>query len=441
MWTKGMKIRRTIDTREIARRALSGSRCGQASLRKTGLAVTRVWVLSHILVCLCVASCAVAQQVEQHPLTVLAIGDAGETGSALRACGTYATDMYTGRHDGGRFDVMIFLGDNFYNIGLNGPADDAQSLASKVLNPFKDAMRGLGRSNVHAITGNHDYYSRNLLEGSYLFGLISFEDVPIGLTDKGNKRAAALPDWTYYYGMPAQSTYAIEPGSSDSVQFVFFDSALPLRTPLTSWRPALDSLARLLAASKARPGITWRIFCAHHPFHSVGEHGGFSVWNDETNTVDYLTRCDKDTNAYGWFKNMVDPEDLCAEKYRQYIDSVKTVIREAGVRLQLSLTGHDHSLQLLNYRDNDAAGFPHVHVVSGAGSKPSRVKVSNPPTEYTSAQTNPTKEGESWPGFVQLQFGKEKLRIRFFNAKSGDWLDMGGGKMEFWVDRDGELMD
>jgi hypothetical protein len=42
---------------------------------------------------------------------------------------------------------------------------------------------------------------------------------------------------------------------------------------------------------------------------------------------------------------------------------------------------------------------------------------------------------------VQLQFGKEKLRIRFFNAKSGDWLDMGGGKMEFWVDRDGELVD
>ncbi len=378
-----------------------------------------------------------------HPLTVLAIGDAGESGGILRANGSYATDMYTGRHDGGVFDAMIFLGDNFYNTGLNGRVDDAQSKAKKILGPFKEPMRGLGKKNVHAIAGNHDYYARNLVEGSYLFGLISFEEAPIGLTNKGNEREAALEDWTYYYKMPSQATYAVEPGSADSVQFIFFDSALPLRTHPSSWRPVLDSLEKLLRSSKLQTGVRWRILCTHHPFYSVGEHGGYSVWNDETNSVDYLTNCDKDSNAMAWFKNSIDPEDLCAEKYKQYVDSVKAVIHSAGVRLQLTLAGHEHSLQLLNYpeRNVDNPEFPSVHVVSGAGSKPTRVKFPSPPSVYTSAQTDPKKEGESFGGFVQLQFERDKLRIKFFNGKGGDWLDMGGGKKEFWLDINGMLMN
>jgi hypothetical protein len=187
----------------------------------------------------------------------------------------------------------------------------------------------------------------------------------------------------------------------------------------------------------------WRVFCAHHPFHSIGEHAGYSVWNDETNTVDYLPRCDKDSNAYAWFKNSLDPEDLCTDKYKQYVDSVKAVIHTAGVHVQLAMSGHDHSLQLLSYpeRNSDTPEFPKVQIVSGAGSKPARVKCSSPPFEYASSQTDPRKEGESYPGFVQLQFGSDKLRIKFFNAKSGDWLDMGGGKKEFWLDINGVLLN
>jgi hypothetical protein len=107
------------------------------------------------------------------------------------------------------------------------------------------------------------------------------------------------------------------------------------------------------------------------------------------------------------------------------------------------MSGHDHSLQLLSYpeRNSDAPEFPKVQVVSGAGSKPARVKFSSPPFEYTSASTDPKKEGESYPGFVQLQFEKEKLRIKFFNAKGGDWLDMGGDRKEFWLDINGTLLN
>ena len=400
-------------------------------------------LLVSALTCVCFCSCTYAQKADVHPLTVLAIGDAGETGSDLRACGAYATDMYTGRHDGGVFDAMIFLGDNFYNIGLNGPASDVESKVDDVLGKFKEPLHGLGRSNIHAIPGNHDYYAWNLVQGSFLFGLITVDEVPMGLSDKGNEREAALDQWTYHHGMPAEAIYPVAQGSSDSAQFIFVDSAIPLRTPPERWHPALDSLRKLLVISGERHGILWRILCMHHPFYSVGEHGGYSVWNDETNTVDHVSHCDKDSNAYAWFLNSLDPEDLCADKYQAYLDSVKTMIHVAGVRLQLTLSGHDHSLQLLNYPDLDTGvpEFPAVHVVSGAGSHPTRVKFPSPPSEYTSAQTDPKKEGESFPGFVQLQFQSDKLRIKFFNAKSGDWLDMGGSGKEFWVDRNGTLVN
>jgi 3',5'-cyclic AMP phosphodiesterase CpdA len=377
------------------------------------------------------------------PLTIIAIGDAGEKGSDLRANASYLTDMHTGRHDGGQYAAMIFLGDNFYNTGLNIPSGDVRGKIDDILGPFKLPFEALGRENVHAIAGNHDWYTGNALETSILFGLIKIAEGPIGLSDRGNKRAAEIPWWTYYYEMPAQVVYPLSDSAADSVQFVFFDSALPLRIDPAAWHPALDSLRRVLTASAARTGVTWRILVTHHPFYSLGPHGGYAVWNDEANTVEYVSRCDKDTNAVGWFKNMIDPEDLCAEKYRMMMDSIKTVVHRSGAHLQLTLAGHEHSMQLLYYpeRDLQYTGWPTVHVISGAGSKPARVRFPNPPHEFTSAQTKPGKEGYSVPGFAQLRFEGKKLRIVFFDGTNGDMIDMGGGRKEFWIDVSGTLLN
>lgn len=377
-----------------------------------------------------------------RPLTVIAIGDAGKAGAELRSNAQLLTNMYTGQHDGGVFDAMIFLGDNFYNTGLNVPADEVQDYVKRVLGPFKVPFQGLGRNNVHAIAGNHDYYARNALETSLLFGLVTIAEGPIGLTDKGNKREAEIPDWTYHHNMPASATYALSVGSSDSVQFLFVDSALPLRTNPGTWSRALDSLRALMRSSAANDGIVWRILSMHQPMYTVGEHGGYSVWNDETNTVEYLTPCDKDSNALGWIKNSLDPEDPCTEKYSTFLDSIKTIIGQSGVRIQVALAGHDHSMQLLYYPGNDAdcADCPKIHIVSGAGSKPSRVKFPNPPFEYTSAQRQPSRQGISAPGFVQLTFEKEKMKVVFFDGLSIAPYDMGDGKREFWISPDGRLI-
>jgi hypothetical protein len=352
----------------------------------------------------------------------------------------YLTDMITGRHDAGTYDVMIFLGDNFYETGLNIPADDVPGRIKSVLGPYEEAFAALGKTNVHAIPGNHDYYLRNALEKSLLFGLINISEGPIGLTDKGNKREAEIEYWTYYHHMPGHALYPIAENSRDSVQLVFFDSALLLRTDPARWRPALDSLRRLLGSTVNRPGIRWRILSAHHPFHSLGEHAGYSEWDEEDSVVAYLTRCDKDSNAVGWIKNWLDPEDLCAEKYRQYVDSVKTVIDASGAKVQVILSGHDHSLQLLYYPGKVNTLSPQVQIVSGAGARPTRVRFPVPPNEYTASQTKPEKEGYSLPGFVQFRFTSERLRVVFFNSRNGDPIDMGGGKEEFWIGLDGKLL-
>lgn len=375
-----------------------------------------------------------------EPLTVLALGDAGENTSSLRGCGTYVTGMHSGQHDGGKFQALIFLGDNFYPTGLNIPASDVEKKVRNVLEPFKIPFDELGRKNVHAIAGNHDYYARHAIETSVFFGLVKIEEAPMGLTGRGNRREEEIESWTYHHGMPADAVYPLEPASKDSAQFIFVDSALPLRTDSRLWTPALDSLRRLLLASGNRAGIRWRILCLHHPLTTMGVHGGYSVWDDETNTVEKVTPCDRDSNALAWFMNSLDPEDICADRYRSYVDSLSAAIRSAGAKVHLALSGHDHSLQLLRLHSAPGDPMPSVQVISGAAAKATRVRFPSPPAVYTSARLTPSAQGESLPGFVQLRFGKDSFMIRFFNGDNGDVIDMGGGVKEFWIGRDGALV-
>ncbi len=395
-------------------------------------------------------SCTISQESRQSsegsraslPLTIVAIGDAGEAGSVLSGNATCINDMYDGQY-GGTLHAMIFLGDDFYYTGLNIRGNEVEGKVKSVLGPFSAVFKELGRSNIHAVAGNHDWYARNALEKSLLFGLIKISEVPVGLSDMGNKRAAGLTVWTYYYRMPGEAIYALGGESKDSIQFVLFDSALLLRTEPVTWRGALDSLEHILVRDRDRRGIVWRALCLHHPFYSVGGHGGYSEWDDESSSVAYVSPCDRDSNAVGYMRNLLDPEDLCADKYRCYVDSVKAAIRRSGTKVQFILAGHDHSLQLLYYPDRDTtyAGWPKVHIISGAGSIPARVKLPAPPYEFTSAEQRPEKEGVSVPGFVQLCFVGDKLRIVFYNGNNGGRVDMGGGRKEFWISEQGNLLN
>ena len=379
---------------------------------------------------------------KERTLTVIAVGEAGDNNGVLRGCGTYITNMHTGQHDAGDFDLLFFLGDTFGPTGLNIPVDDVQKTAERIFEPFRLPMEDLGRGNVHSIAGEHEYYARNAIEGSLLLGLVRIEEAPIGITDRGNRREAALGGWMHHYGLPEEAVYALAPGSPDSVQFIFFDSALPLRTPAAMWSPALDRLRRILSQDRARPRILWRILCTHHPFAAAGEHAGYTAWDDETGTVEYVPPCDRDSSALSWFRNWLDPEDLCTDRYRAWVDSVRAAVRDGGVKVQCALSGHDHSLQLIVSPPAAPVPdpFPSIQIVSGAVAEPARVRFPSPPAVFTSAMTDPSDRGMSLSGFVRITFSESVCTVVFYNGNTGDPVDMGGGTREFRIAPDGSLI-
>jgi hypothetical protein len=381
----------------------------------------------------------------------VAIGDIGEKSDLLTDNAKTITQLF--RQD--RFDLLVFLGDNFYPTGLNfGASENFQKEVPKkikeVLDPFREVMAGLGKKRVHAVAGNHEYYAKLVLEKSFFFGLFSIRALPAGITNKGNQRADTISTWTYHYGLSSEATFA---AGEDSVQLIFFDSAILLRTKLETWRPYLAQFERLLASTRQRPQVKWRIFAAHHPLYSVGNHAGYSEWDPEARVVHYLNHCDPDSDAAHYFQNLVNPEDLCAERYRAYRDSVQAAIHRSGVTVQLALAGHDHSLQLLHYPnlhpalaslepliEQACAMCPKNFLVSGAGAKTSSVKAPSPQKgEYTCPQPEPKSQGKSQFGFARMNFQGERLRVRFFSGKTKKEIDMGGGRREFFIKPDGAL--
>jgi hypothetical protein len=402
-------------------------------IARRGIAVLRVFLLSVLL-----SATSQSQDAGPH-CTVVALGDGGDNNGTLRANAFYISEMVLGHHDAGKPDLLLFVGDNFIPIGLNIAAKDVESEVKGNLGAFKEVFEALGRGQVHAVPGEHDYYSRFAVENTALFGLFRSSEGPIGLNDRGNRREAEIPSWTYHFGLPSESTVALGEGSADSLQIIYFDSAILLRTDPSTWHPSLEALRALLAASAKRPGIIWRVFCAHHPWRSVGAHGGYSLWDDESETVTYLSNCDRDTNATGYVKNWLDPEDLCADRYRGYVDSVSTIIKQSGANVQIVLSAHDRSLQLLAPQPGLGSLYPAIQVITGAAALPEPVLHPLPPSRFTSASPDRFKRGMSLPGFVQLRFGRDKARVVFYSGKTSDPLDMGGGFTTFWITPDVKL--
>lgn len=389
-------------------------------------------------------------KVESHAtrasnFSLVTIGDAGEKNDILGDNAKALNKLF----NDDAFDLLVFLGDNFYKIGLNFDKaatqkeveEETQKKIKDVLGPFQNVTQKLGRSRVHAIAGNHDYYARLVVDKSLLFGLISIQTAPVGITNRGNEREAEIPFWTYHYGLPEQALFRIGE-TQDSLQVIFFDSAILLRTPPHTWGTYLSALRQVLVSTQNRPQIKWRILTAHHPLYSVGKHGGYTVWDAESQTVQQLNLCDADTDAVGYFLNIADPQDLCAARYRNYQDSIKSVIRQSSVRVQIIASGHDHSLQLLYYpeRDRDCSNCPKIHIVSGAGSSAGKVKAPSPHAgEFTSPNNNPKQQGESQYGFTRFDITGEEMHVRFFSGKTKKEIEM-GGRTSFRIDVNGNLV-
>ncbi len=390
---------------------------------------------AHALLCLLFCSCApssVPFQPSHSDFSFVAIGDIGERGDILEDNANTLKRLLV--EDS--FEVMVVLGDNFYPIGLNVPEHEVDEKISEVLSPLYEVMRPLGAENVHAIAGNHDYYAFLAVQKRLFFGLIDIATAPYGIDSRGNRREATrIPEWTYHYGLPQERLY----GPSDRrVQMIFFDSAILLRTKAEKWGAALKGLHELLLRRKQDANVKWRVLFTHHPFYSVGPHGGYSVWDDSVMAVRYLNPCSLDSNVVGYAINLLDQQDVCGLRYQAYIDSVQAVIQRSGVRVQLVVSGHEHNLQLLHYpdKDRDCAECPKLHIVSGAGANVNEVRSPVPGREWTWPINTDNAKGQSRYGFVRFDLKGETLRVRFFDGKSGELLQV-EGKREAVVNVEG----
>jgi len=321
--------------------------------------------------------------------------------------------------------LLFFLGDNFYPTGLNVPEDDVVSTINACLEPFSPAFERLGPENVHAVPGNHDYYC----------GMLG--PIPYGRCIQGNIRENAITSWTFHMIMPSSIRRPTHPASTDSVEFVFFDSALLLATERSMWSTCLDSLERLLRRSSSSRGIRWRIVVAHHSPFSVGEHGGWRHWSDREKRVQYLGNCWSDgMDPKKYVEQTISSQDNCAGDYRAYVDSLEARIGRSRALVQLMLTGHDHSLQLLANVRTGSGTATRTYIVSGAGSKTATVRSSFPPHVWTHPVI--ANNGESAPGYVVGSFVDDHLDLRFIDPRTDQTLDM-GGRTEFRVAVTGRL--
>ncbi len=384
-----------------------------------------------LLVFFCAAEAAERPQNPTHPLTIVALGDAGNRGAILRGDAALVTAMVTGEHDAGVPTALLFLGSDFGETGLNVPESSVSGEVDATLGFFSTVIQRLGRENVHGIPGETEYYSQKGVETTALFGLISLARWPVGVSDRGVARAGLRPEWTYHGHYPSSVVYPTNDGTSDSVQIVFMDTGILLRTRPETWVPVMDSLRRLLAASTTRGGIRWHVLCTHHPFVSYGEHGGYTQWNEDDSTVSYMTGCDRDTNGFRYVRNWLDPEDLCTDRYHAYIDSVESILTSAGIPFQLQLSAHDQSLQLIDR--NSQTAIPRIQIISGCGSGAGLAKIG----PYTAARK--ATEGVSDAGFVQLRWQEGSILVTFFNERNGDRIDMGNGTTVFRIDQEGKL--
>ncbi len=267
-------------------------------------------------------------------LSLLAVGDTGAAPSEPRDVRTQlAVAKAMVAEDRARpVHGIVLLGDNFYDDGLrrdeivprlrvnlvrpychflalDGP------LSERVANACEVPAARRHPVPIYALLGNHDHRRR---------------ESP-GLQRREVSRY--VPGWR----MAAESVGVHELG--EGVSLIALDSTPLFDAPRerldesdaegAAVRSAVGALSRALREARG----PWRVLAAHHPVGKLGR-------GEE------------------------------ATRYAAYRRRVGEAITASGVRLQLALSGHEHSLQILA----PAAPAPALQVIAGAGSNPRSIR-------------------------------------------------------------------
>ncbi len=240
-------------------------------------------------------------------------------------------------------DSAFMLGDNLYHAGMESADDPKMDMV------FRDYYQNLNFP-FYVVLGNHDYgkYSLSLKKANYELEY-----------SKRNPQ----------FIMPAR--FYIK---------VFKDVVVAhLDTTRMMWKKDLSVQGEMvLAASKiAREKNLWLMVTGHHPYLSNGGHG----------------------NA-GHYDKVKAPYFASGKYVKRFFD--KYVCPNAD----LYLSGHDHSLQLIQ---GTQAGCKTYLVVSGAGGSGSSL---TPRNQVDFETTN--------PGYFHFKVEPRKIEIRAVNSEANE---------------------
>jgi hypothetical protein len=261
-------------------------------------------------------------------------------------------------------NVLVYLGDNIYPQGM--PPEGAAGLeeARRIMDYQVSVVAGK-RAKAYFVPGNHDWkqgrpggWQEVKNEGAYLKGL-------------GLPNVALLPD----EGCPGPVAVRV----GEKMVLACMDSQWWLQDPKD--RPGQESACECKdekSVVNALQDIVGMypdkliVVAMHHPFYTHGEHGGYYTIKQH---IFPLT--DMKSGLYiplpvigsiypisrGVFGNVQDTRN---PKYKDLREQVEEVLQ--GHPNVVHVAGHEHTLQLLRH---DSI----YYVVSGAGSKDTRVKM------------------------------------------------------------------
>jgi DNA repair exonuclease SbcCD nuclease subunit len=290
--------------------------------------------------------------------------------------------------------TIIYLGDNIYEVGLPDDFMPGYQAAKAVLDSQINIAKGTD-AKIFVIPGNHDWdneapdgYEKILRQGNYI-------------NSKGDNIKFIPTD-----GCPGPVEYSI----NDNIELVAYDSQWFIRPD--NERPGIESDCEFKTEEQFynelrdiinRNSNKLIILASHHTLKSYGVHGGyFRLKQHIFPFTDILPNLYIPLPVIGSLYPIVRgvfgvPEDLHYPAYANLISNIENITKTH--KNIIFAAGHEHTLQLIKDSSN-------YYIVSGAGSKHTRVSRSNK-TDYV----------ESALGFACLEISKNKnVHINFYTV-------------------------
>ncbi|MEH6345876.1 MAG: metallophosphoesterase [Bermanella sp.] len=305
----------------------------------------------------------------------LAIGDmgTGEQGQVLvaNAMKQVCDDL--------KCDFVMGLGDNIYDAGVKSVNDE--QFNTKFELPYKDVNLPF-----YMALGNHDNSGLSAGDGSFNYR----GDLQVLYARDENRPSKKWKMPARYYHVPmAMENDTASQASETLLDLVALDSTTLTSLHDPSPEYALDKVTRqqsdwintTLHTSQGH----WRIAFAHHPYLSNGKHGNAGVY-DKYNELKYVGDKYIFQRAAGVY----------------YEDFLEKVVCD---KVDLYISGHDHSLQDLNAVDECGKT---QFIVSGAAAKTTKLKGKNK-NYWESAQL----------GFFHLRVENNTITIKAYTVTEG----------------------